>query len=216
MNVQSIREQFRAKLANKDFAEDGNLELVNAHFVADEPSIFGTVNEDWNEREVDWYFSMSRNVNDIMPPVPQIWQKVASKDGLINSNYGWCIFSSENGKQYVNCAESLEKNRESRQAVMIYTRPSMHVDSKENGMSDFICTNVVQTLIRNNTLQYFVYMRSNDAVFGFKGDFHWHTVVRDLLWDRLQMTYQGLQKGNIHWNACSLHVYPRHFHLVAP
>lgn len=216
MNVQSIREQFRAKLANNDFAEDGNLELVNAHFIADEPTIFGTVNEDWNEREVDWYFSMSRNVNDIQPPIPQIWQKVASKDGLINSNYGWCIFSPENGQQYVKCAESLENNRQSRQAVMIYTRPSMHTDSKADGMSDFICTNVVQVLIRDHTLQYFVYMRSNDAVFGFKGDFHWHTVVRDLLWDRLQMTYPDLEKGNIHWNACSLHVYPRHFHLVAP
>ena len=33
----------------------------------------------------------------------KIWKQVASTDNLVNSNYGWCIFSIENGEQYKEC-----------------------------------------------------------------------------------------------------------------
>ena len=69
MNVQSIRKTFIDKLAAQDFAEDGNLEIINASFIADEPLIFGELNDVWNARELRWYMSQSLNVNDIAPPV---------------------------------------------------------------------------------------------------------------------------------------------------
>lgn len=75
----------------------GTIELVGVSFIADEPAIFGTVNQDYVEREEKWYYSTSRNVADIPGKTPQIWEAVADSNGLINSNYGWCIFSSENG-----------------------------------------------------------------------------------------------------------------------
>jgi thymidylate synthase len=122
MNVQSIRKILIDKLAAKDFAEDGNLEIINASFIADEPLIFGELNDVWNARELRWYMSQSLNVNDIAPPVPAVWKQVASSKGMINSNYGWCIFSNRNGHQFHKAIDALIKNKNSRQAVMIYMK----------------------------------------------------------------------------------------------
>lgn len=185
------------------------LELRSASFIADEPAIFGTPNHDYIKREIEWYMSCSRNVYDIPGEPPAIWKQVASKDGIINSNYGWCIFSFENGNQFHRVENELRANPESRRAVMIYTRPSMWEDYNKDGMSDFMCTNAVQYFVRMGMLEAHVQMRSNDVVFGYKNDYAWQKHVLDLLADKLQV-----QAGDIHWNVGSLHVYERHFHLV--
>lgn len=214
MNVQSIRKTFIDKLAAQDFAEDGNIEIVNASFVADKPVIFGEIDDTWNARELRWYMSQSLNVNDIAPPVPAVWKQVASSKGMINSNYGWCIFSSQNGYQFHKAIDALVKNKTSRQAVMIYIRPSMHEDSVKDGMRDFMCTYNTQLLIRDGKLHHIVNMRSNDAIYGFKGDRFWQDTVLDLALARLNDAYPDLVKGSLYWNAGSLHVYPKHFYLV--
>lgn len=213
-NVTDIRNMFMHKLKNEEYVTDKTgvktIEIMNASFIADKPAIFGTVNEDYVERELKWYLSQSLNVNDIPEPVPAIWKAVATPDGRINSNYGWCIFSEENGNQYKNVAEQLKANPDSRRATMIYNRPSMHADYNKDGMSDFMCTNAVQYLIRDGKLNALVYMRSNDAVFGYKNDYAWQRWVLDDLADEI-----GIDAGNVYWNVASLHVYERHFDLVA-
>jgi thymidylate synthase len=214
MNVQSTRDLFKAKLADEDFAEDGNLELIGASFIADEPSIFGTVNDDWNQRELRWYLSQSLNVNSIPGEVPKIWKQVASSSGQVNSNYGWCVLSHQNGSQFERAIGALVENKNSRQAVMIYTRPTMHEDSKQDGMHDFMCTYATQLLIRKNKLHHVVKMRSNDVVHGFKGDRFWQDTVHNFALARLQQKYPDLEKGDLHWMVGSLHIYPRHFELV--
>jgi thymidylate synthase len=214
MNVQSIRKIFLEKLAEKDFEEDGNIEIINASFMADEPLIFGEINHKWNSEELRWYMSQSLNVNDIAPPVPAIWKEVASSKGMINSNYGWCIFNHKNGYQFHKAVDALLKNKNSRQAVMIYIRPSMHEDAVIDGMRDFMCTYSTQLLIRNGKLHHIVNMRSNDVIYGFKGDRFWQNTVLDLALYRLNDTYPDLVKGNLYWNTGSLHVYPKHFHLI--
>lgn len=213
INVASIRRLFQMQMPDP---ETGMLEIINASFIADEPSIFGEPNEDWHRREREWYLSQSLNVNDIPGPVPAIWQQVASYKGEINSNYGWCIFSKANGYQYINALDALRTNRHSRQAVMIYNRPSMHDDCRRDGMHDFICTHSTHLFIRNGRLDYIVNMRSNDAIFGYKGDYAWHRFVQMLARDSLAKDYPDLTLGTLYWNAGSLHVYPRHHHLVHP
>ena len=83
-------------------------------------------------------------------------------------------------------------------------------------MSDFICTNNVQYFIRDNKLVTSVYMRSNDAVFGYNNDLAWQKYVRDKLIDDLEVdTYNRYEPGPIFWNVGSFHVYERHFgHVV--
>jgi thymidylate synthase len=218
-----IRAEFERLLAAKKFTSinreasmtglmgSETIEIVGATFIADEDAIFGEVNWDWVKREEAWYRSMSRNVNDIPGGAPQVWKAVADKDGFINSNYGWCIWSHENGEQYNNAFTELRNNPASRRAVMIYTRPSMWLDFDFNGRSDFMCTNTVQYLIRDDALHAVVQMRSNDAIFGFKGDRAWqHHVLAELAGDL------NVPVGDIYWNVGSLHVYARHFYLIDP
>jgi len=212
-NVQNIRDYFISELEDGNFVTDKTgckmIELVGASFLADEETIFGEVNREYVERELRWYKSRSLNVNDIPGGPPAIWKQVADKDGFINSNYGWAIYSKENGSQYNNAVAELERNPESRRAEMIYTRPSMHVDYNKNGRSDFMCTEAVQYFVRNGQVDAVVKMRSNDVVFGYRNDFAWqHQVLVDVSCDL------GIPPGDIIWQVGSLHVYERHFKLV--
>ena len=217
--VSNIRNIFKEKLKMEDFVIDKTgvktIEIINAAFFANQPTIFGTVNEDYVQRELEWYKSMSLNVNDIPGGPPEIWKMVANPNGYINSNYGWCIYSQQNGNQYQNVLNELIKNPLSRRATMIYNRPSMHDDYNKGGMSDFMCTNAVQYLIRNNKLNALVYMRSNDAVFGYKNDYAWQKhVLEELVTDLRNEWLDDIQIGDIYWNVASLHVYERHFKFV--
>jgi thymidylate synthase len=158
---------------------------------------------------------MSLCVNDIPggkqeanPPV--IWTTVSDSNGMINSNYGWCIWSEDNNNQYDNALAELKSNPESRRAVMIYTRPTMWNDYNRDGMSDFICTNAVQYMIRDNKLNCIVQMRSNDAIFGYKNDHAWQKHVLDKMANQLE-----IEPGHITWQVGSLHIYERHFGLIA-
>ena len=211
--VSNIRRILAENLKNEIFVTDKTgvktVEILNASFIANEPAIFGTVNQEYVARELDWYTSMSLNVNDIPGGPPAIWKMVATPEGLINSNYGWCIYSKDNGYQYLNVVNQLKANPDSRRATMIYNRPSMHDDYNKDGMSDFMCTNTVQYLVRDGKVNALVYMRSNDAVFGYKNDFAWQKYVLESVCEDLDLPI-----GDIYWNVASLHVYERHFNLI--
>lgn len=211
--VKDIRSYFKTALAYEEFVTDKTgvktIEMIGAQFVADEPAIFGTVNQDYVERELAWYKSQSLNVNDIPGGPPRIWEQVATKAGYINSNYGWCIWNEKNFNQYARCLEELRFHPNSRRAIMIYTRPEMQYEFNRDGMSDFMCTNTVQYLIRNGELYAIVNMRSNDVVFGYKNDYAWQAYVQQSLAADL-----AVEVGPIIWNVGSLHVYEHHFDLV--
>jgi thymidylate synthase len=219
LTVKDIRQHFKDALAREDFVIDKSgvktIEMVGASFLANEDAIFGEVNWDYVKREIAWYDSMSKKVADIPGGAPKVWQAVASKNGEINSNYGWAIYSSENHKQYWSVMLELLANPNSRRAVMIYTRPTMHSDYCREDMSDFMCTNAVQYLIRNNDLHAVVQMRSNDVVFGYKNDRAWqHEVMGRLLDDLNSKGDNRYGMGTLTWQVGSLHVYERHFNLI--
>lgn len=216
-NVEDIRNIFIEKLANEEFTIDKTgvktIEIVGANFTADSDRIFGTPNEDYQKRELAWYKSESLYVADIPGKTPKIWEDVSSKlgshPGKINSNYGWCIFSHSNYNQYESALETLLADKDSRRAIMIYTRPSMQVDYNYNGMSDFMCTSTTHHMIRDDALTSIVTMRSNDAIYGYLNDFFWQEYVHNKLAHDL-----GVDPGPIVWQAGSIHVYERHFDLV--
>lgn len=215
--IKDIRNIFIDKLEKGDFVQDKNgsktIEIVGESYIVDEDVIFGTLNVDYAIKELNWYNSMSLNVFDI-PKTPLIWRQIADKDGNINSNYGWCIYSNDNFNQYQNCLRTLRKDKDSRRAMMIYTRPSMHYDYNINGMSDFMCTNNVQILIRDNKLNYILNQRSCDSIFGFKNDIYWAKHVHNKLYNDLIEDYPELKMGELIHQVGSLHVYERHFDLV--
>jgi thymidylate synthase len=214
LKVEHIRNHFINELERGEFVTDKTgvktIEMIGASFEADEPSIFGDVNDDYIQRELDWYKSESLYVDDIPGITPAIWKQVASTEGKINSNYGWAIYSHDNGLQYLHVLGELKLNPNSRRAVMIYTRPTMHNDYNQDGMSDFMCTNAVQYMIRDDQLVAIVQMRSNDVVFGYRNDYAWQSYVANQLSDDL-----GLKTWpKIIWQVGNLHVYERHFDKV--
>ena len=218
MTVHNIRHFFAQLYQSKKFVTDKSgvktIEIVNANFVAASPSIFGAVNNEYVSREIRWYEGQSLNVNDIPGGTPAIWKQVADKDGFINSNYGWCVFSADNNHQFANAVAELEERPDSRRAIMIYTRPEMWGDHNKNGRSDFMCTNTVQYLIRDGAVSCIVNMRSNDAWAGYRNDYAWQFYMLSLVTNKLNTRGNAYRMGDIHWNAGSLHIYERQFYLI--
>ena len=223
LTTNDIKEIFINKYNAGDFrilynGEVKTIEMQNAHFIADKDYIIREPNYDYASREIEWYKSQSLFVEDIPGKTPVIWEQCADEEGKINSNYGWCIWSNENGNQYKSCIRSLIKDPYSRQACMLYIRPSMQKDANKNGMHDFMCTYSVQCFLNDDIetggykLKYIVNMRSNDAVFGYCNDVLWHKFVANKMIEDLQTKLNKQVKlEHIEWNAGSLHVYERHF-----
>ena len=211
ITVNDIKVFFYSDHKTKRYTEDGMLELLNITFIADAPYIIRPQNDEYIARELEWYLSESLYVKDIPGNIPKIWNDIKSSEGKINSNYGWCVFSKENYSQYEHCIQKLISNKNSRQAQIIYSRPSMQIDWNKNGMRDYMCTMYTQHYIRNNRLMYFVKQRSCDAVFGYPNDLAWHQYVYNKMYSELIQHYPDLIKSNIEYTCDSLHVYPAFF-----
>lgn len=214
-----IYNEFKRKYKEGDFRIIGNnvqqsktVEIQNAHFIVDKPYICREPNYEYFNKEFNWYLSQSLNVNDIEGGAPKMWKACATKDGLINSNYGWMIYSFDNCNQFEHCIEKLCEDNHTREACMIYQRPSMQIEYNKDGMHDFCCTYAVQYFINNDFVDSIVYMRSCDAVFGFCNDSLWQIEVLDTLCHKLtEKLKRPMTPGKLFWNAGSLHVYERHF-----
>jgi len=121
---------------------------------------------EYAEAEWQWYLSGNRNISklgDIYGKVPPIWERMADKDGNVNSNYGWQWLRNN---QYDYVVDKLKKQIDTRHAaISIY-------DAKENKDydNDTPCTYAVQFTIIDNKLCMSVYMRSNDLWYGFCND----------------------------------------------
>ena len=212
LTVKDIRNEFKRLHSAGKVNSRGMLEIQGASFIADEDAIFGTPNLNYIVMEIEWYESQSLNVYDMRKP-PKIWMDVATTYGNINSNYGYLVYSKDNGEQFRNVVRTLRKRPDSKQATMIYTRPTMHQEAYIDGMKDFICTNAVnynQDISDSNKINAIVQMRSNDAVYVYKNDYAWQKYMLERVCTEL-----GKEPGVIIWQAASLHIYPRHFTLIS-
>lgn len=220
--TEDIRNELKEKYARSEFREGKygkTVEIQNAHFLADKDWIIREPNYDYAKREIEWYESQSLYVKDIPGDVPKIWQSCADRDGKINSNYGWCIFSDENCSQYEHCLNRLLDDHHTREACMIYTRPSMQTDCNKNGMHDFMCTYSTQVFLNEVSdnkykLDYTVFQRSCDACFGYNNDNIWHRYIMRKLVDELNKYSMNAILGDMTYNCGSLHVYERHFKFL--
>lgn len=208
--VADIRNLLIEKYKNQDFVIDKTgvktIELIGESFVVDEDWIVRPPNYEYIQREIQWYESQSLYVDNIPGQTPAIWKQVADKNGKINSNYGYLIWSEENGRQYENVLVELRSNPNSRRAAMIYNRPTIHADYNKDGMSDFICTYANTFFIRDDKLVSHVLMRSSDSVFGWNNDIAWFRHVQQKLANDLEV-----EVGDMIFTASSFHVYERHF-----
>ncbi len=175
--------------------------------------VFKQTNEQYVKLQTSWHESMQLNVN--MVDHVKIWHQVSGENGQINSNYGWCVFHPDNGSegksQFQHVVQTLKRHRESRQALIIYTRPTMHTDSKRNGMSDFLCTIANQFLIRDGKLNMVYLMKGTDMVYGIFHNYPWSCYVYNKMYQALKPFFPQLQFGWIRFFTGSAHIYERHF-----
>lgn len=227
LKVNDIRQHFVDELKNENFTTDKTgqqtIEMLGASFIADEPAIFGTPNQEYIDAELAWYESGSTNINDIHgkdKEPPAAWKYSADPHGNINSNYGHLVFSDKYFHQFAHAFNELWRNPDSRRAQMIYNRPSIWLEFNEGGKSDFICTNAQTFYIRDGKLHMVSQMRSNDVVFGYKNDYAWAQYLMDRFvrnWNEMAAMYSSngeIVKGDLTWQVMNLHVYERHFNLV--
>lgn len=228
-------------LNEQEPTENGTKELLHTVFLADKNYIVRKPKEPYQTNELEWFISQSRNVQDLRSFagfIPKIWDNIADVHDIINSNYGWCCLSEENGSQFDNAMKHLEKDKNSRRAIMIYNRPSMHKDWSQDRMyecddnrfpvneyawhkfnrevyksikGDFMCCQNNHFIIRDNKLIMTVHMRSLDAVYGYNADYIWFDWIFNKAVQYLTKTYQELERGEMVIYADSVHVYEKHY-----
>lgn len=220
------------RLLNNAEEVNGTKELVHQVFLADKKYIVRKPKEPYQSNELHWFISQSLNVEDLKSFAgfaPKIWEEISEIDGTVNSNYGWCCLSKENGNQFWNAMKHLELDRNSRRAIMIYNRPTMHEDWIANRgnnnlrwqykeseeyrklRGDFMCCQNNHFIIRGNKLIMTVHMRSLDAVFGYNADYIWFDFIFNKAVQYLKKTYPELERGDMVIYADSVHVYERHY-----
>ena len=157
---------------------------------------------DYAEAEWQWYLSGDRNIKklgELYGKVPEIWKRMADKDGNVNSNYGW---QWKRDNQLDNVIAILKTNPKTRQAaISIY-------DAKEVYMydNDTPCTYAVQFTVRQKEdlkwLDMCVVMRSNDLWYGFCNDQYCFSNLQALVAHET-----GYEMGIYYHFAHNLHIY---------
>ncbi|QWS69716.1 thymidylate synthase [Microbacterium phage WilliamStrong] len=206
----------------------GNRVLYSVDWLATADSMIGNVNEDWVRRELAWFNSGSDSLEDMEGPVPALFKACAGWDGKVNSAYGHILFGQgeylpQPPTLYQRVLETLiNEGLETRHAVAIITDRDIHELAHWNGRNDFICTNALNFMVdQDNRLHIIAQMRSMDAVFGYRADYSmWDDLMKRLLIDLNNHddafpSFGTVTRGDITFQVANLHVYPRHFALLA-
>jgi thymidylate synthase len=153
---------------------------------------------DYAEAEWQWYLSGDNNIKklgELYGKVPEIWKRMADKEGFVNSNYGWQWKRSDQLNEVIDLLKTNPRTRQA--AISIY-------DRKEGYMydNDTPCTYAVQFTIQAQHLNMCVTMRSNDLWYGFCNDQYCFSKLQELV-----ATETGLLIGNYYHFAHNLHLY---------
>ena len=183
---------------------DDTKALFNVGFYIEKP--MSNLIEDWErcwkwdyaEAEWQWYLSGDRNIKklgELYGKVPEIWKRMADKEGFVNSNYGWQWKRSDQLNEVIDLLKTNPRTRQA--AISIY-------DRKEGYMydNDTPCTYAVQFTVVAQHLNMCVTMRSNDLWYGFCNDQYCFSKLQELV-----ATETGLLIGSYYHFAHNLHLY---------
>lgn len=203
-NANEAFNYFNKKIRSSGIDFSDTKALFNVGFKLKHPMQNFIHNEERNwsleyaEAEWLWYLSSDRSISklgEIYGKVPQIWKRMADKDGNVNSNYGW---QWNRNDQLNKVVWMLSCNSQTRQAsISIY-------DAKEADDYEFDtpCTYAIHFYILNNKLNMSVMMRSNDLWYGFCNDQYCFSMLQKTVADRL-----SIDIGEYYHFANNLHLY---------
>lgn len=174
-----------------------------------------------------WYCSGRQDKvgADYIAHYAPFWDKIRNEDGSLNSNYGFYFFEPmqyvievgnptyqyKHKSQFDYVCQKLIEDPDSRQAIATINNV-MHKNGKT---LDFPCTVGMQFFIRDGKLNMTVMMRSTDLVLGFCNDVFQFTMFQSVVLNRLKHGYPDLKMGEFTLFTSSLHVYERHFDMIA-
>lgn len=154
--------------------------------------------------ETAWVLAGRNDIASLQRYLPRASQ--FSDDGETwRAGYGPRIRGAGAGvDQVAYVLRALTEDPGSRQAVISIYDPA--VDSTSVRVKDRACNVALQFLIRGGRLHCNVFMRSNDAIWGFSGinAFEW-SVLQEVLAHLL-----GVEVGVLQFNTTSFHLYGRH------
>ncbi len=222
LNTNSIDDVVLALAAAPVDERTGNQVLYSVNWIADQDSMIGQVNQDWVRRELDWFFSGSDELARMEGPVPKLFEACAGYDGKVNSAYGYVLFGTGDKLPkpptlFDRVVQTfMNEGPGTRHAVAIISDRDIHMLAHYNNRNDFICTNALNFMIdADNRLHIIAQMRSMDAVFGYRADYSMWNALMDFLLGNLEHDFPELERGHITFQVANLHVYPRHFELLA-
>ena len=161
-------------------------------------------NEDYAVLEWLWYLTSEREVSNI-GKFADIWNKISDDDNLVESNYGHYIKPA-----WYDLVDELLKDRDTRRATCTINQPYHRYKNPK----DYPCTHYIQFFIREDKLHMGVYMRSNDAVFGFCNDVFTFALFQQLMLNELNSRGAKIELGDYYHSAGSFHVYDRHYSMM--
>lgn len=163
--------------------------------------------------ELLWYYA-GRNDVKFISKYAKFWEQIQNPNGTVNSAYGNLIFKPKSlggSTQYEWALASLVKDKDSRQAILHFNTP----EHQYSGNKDFVCTMYGIFHIRHNKLNFSVFMRSNDAIWGTPTDVAFFCSLQMQALSHLREFYPELELGTYTHHANSYHVYDRHYDLVS-
>jgi thymidylate synthase len=207
-NATHAFEYWLAILRNSGYKFQNTKALFNIGFWLENPmdNIVYHRERPWNQEYADaewkWYLTGDNRLStlgDIYGKIPKIWQRMADKDGRVNSNYGWQWNRSRQLDYVVNLFERDPQTRQA--AISIY-------DGKENAnyAFDTPCTYAIQFYITDDKLNMSVMMRSNDLWYGFAIDQYCFSNLQKTVAQRL-----SIEIGQYYHFTNNLHIYNDRF-----
>lgn len=203
-NADAAFDYYKSQILSKGVDFDNTKALFNVGFTIENP-MDNHINceqrnwkQDYAEAEWQWYLSGDRNIKklgELYGKVPEIWKRMADKNGDVNSNYGW---QWQRNKQLARVIDMLRNNNNTRQAaISIYDAKEM-----KSYEYDTPCTYAVQFTIVDNKLNMCVTMRSNDLWYGFCNDQYCFSMLQQLVARELDIPV-----GTYFHFAHNLHLY---------
>ena len=205
-NANEVFKYYKWQIPEYGVDFDNTKALFNVGFYIDNPmdNLIEDEERNWKldyaEAEWQWYLSGDRNIKklgELYGKVPEIWKRMADRDGNVNSNYGW---QWQRDNQLDNVIAMLKTNPKTRQAaISIY-------DAKEINYGHYThdtpCTYAVQFTIQAQHLNMCVTMRSNDLWYGFCNDQYCFSKLQIKVADELELLV-----GDYYHFAHNLHLY---------
>lgn len=149
-----------------------------------------------------WYLSGANALAFIDYYLPGTYQKESDDSETVRSGYGERLYCHRGFNQINTVIELLKKKQTTRKAVI----QLFDASDLERDYASIPCTCTLQFLVRNNKLNMFVNMRSNDAYFGLPHDVFAFTMLQELVARSI-----NIDIGEYKHSVGSLHLYETRF-----